>query len=190
MMTHDSCNCLIQNGGHADIDEVDDEEDGATAGHGNPGVHIEEIGEDDQPMNEGDEEDVADPQDDPVMDVPPSEDPLSDLDPDHNALEGIPSGHFHNIDRGEWINDDVDLYNPIPSFVNAKSDTLGPIELLSRELRKRKQGSETNADYDTSQKRKIESGNQIGFNVTEIGSGSGEAVNNEDKDRAAVGPVP
>lgn len=180
MMTHDSGRCLLQNGGLDDSDD-DANEDGDPEFHGNPGVHIQEI-EDDQP-NANNANDAADnPMENQEATDSEELDALSDIDPNHNALEDISSDSYRGMIRGEWVNAGDELFNPIPSFVNATGD------LLERELRKRKQTEDGDNKF-ASQKRKT--GPVIGrFRNMEVANGSGEGANTNIKDGAAVGPVP
>lgn len=198
LLTHDSGNCLIQNGGPDNSDDDDGNEDGDYAMVGNPGIQIQEIGEDGQPIVDNEEAEEALPVANPEVNVEErdvmqavaesdGEGNLSDIDPDHNSLEEIPSGNFQGMFRGEWINEEDVLYNPIPSFANATGDIPGSIGMLTRELRKRKQMDE--AESSTARKRKVEVENQTGNLGRKEDRGSGGNSNN-DRDRAEVGPVP
>lgn len=176
MMTHDSGNCLIQNGGPGNSDGDDDDE-GDQEMHGNPRVHIVELGEDGQPIVEPEDEGEANIQNEPVAAVVEEGEELSDIDPDHNALEG------------DWSNEEEVLFNPFPSFANATGDILSPAELLEREIRKRKHCQE-NGESSNAQNRKIETENQPPFSRRgQINESDGNHKDDE-HDRAAVGPVP
>ncbi|KAG7543468.1 Reverse transcriptase domain [Arabidopsis thaliana x Arabidopsis arenosa] len=163
MMTHDSGSCLIQNGGPGNSDGDDDEE-GDQELHGNPGVHIQEIGDDGQPIADEDAEGAINIQMEPADGAPAVDKELSDIDPDHNALEDILSE--------EWDSDEDTLLNPFPSFVNVTGDAPGPVEILARELRKRKQGPE-NGESSKAQKQKLEVENQNCLICKEESNGQG-----------------
>lgn len=72
MLTHDTGNCVLQNGGeepHSDDDNDDDHQ--PMDAHNNHGVQIREINGDEDEAEENINE-------------------LDDIDPDHNALEDLP----------------------------------------------------------------------------------------------------
>ncbi|CAL9239251.1 unnamed protein product [Arabidopsis halleri] len=129
----------------------DDDEEGDHEMHGNPGVHIVELGEDGQPIMEPEAEGEANIQNAPAADV---------------------------VEEG--------------------GDILSPTELLDRELRKRKHGLPTsiclhgpeNGESSNAQKRKIETESHSPFIRRGQSNDSTENHNNDEHDRAAVGPVP
>lgn len=188
MMTHDSGRCLIQNGGpeNLDDDEDDNDDDEPQVGLGNPGVHIQEIGEDGMPIDDESSGNEAEHQEEQIVDAPNDGTALSDIDPDHNALKDISSGDSSGVLGGEGVISDA---NNLPSFVNYSGNIRGPIALLGRELRKRKQTTESETEASSSRKKVSVESNAI--QVAEITSAvKEETVPFSDKDRAAVGPVP
>ncbi|KAG7556714.1 Ribonuclease H domain [Arabidopsis suecica] len=89
-MTHDSGNCVLQNGGSDHSDGDDDNDEGDQEFHGNPGVHIVEIGDDGQPIPNDDAEAENVVPDVPIGDEINVDEALSDIDPNHNALMDSP----------------------------------------------------------------------------------------------------
>jgi len=189
-MTYDAGSCVLQNGALHDSDGDDDNAHDDQEFHGNPGVHIQEIGDDGQPIQDGDEvgEEIVPG---PVgADVNEAEEEVSDIDPTHNALEDISSDNDRNMFHGEWTCDEDLLYNPVPSFANATGDILGPVELLSQELRKRKHNFEVGEASGSSRRRKITSQEDSEGHDSENSVGSEDNINKQNQGRAAVGPVP
>lgn len=187
MLTHDSGRCLLQNGGPDNSDDDDNEED-QDEYHGNPGVHIQEIEEDDHPAEAIDMADNQPPLGDQPELVLYELDSLFDIDPDHNALVAISSDSPNDVSPDEWKNN-VDIVNPIPDFANDTGDTPSPLDFLFRERRKRKQSDEVE-DMSSFQKKTAGIEVQRSFQNMEKGSGSGEVSTPTQIDGAAVGPVP
>lgn len=196
MLSHDAGNCLIQNGGVNNSDGEEDDDGDHQVYHGNPGVHIQELDENDQPI-----EDNAVAAEEPVIveenhnenqeAIESDEDAaLPDIDPDHNALIDISPEHIPGMSRGEWDNKEEALPKPIPSFANFPGDILSPADLLVREIRKRKQDSEIDEDMGNLRKKTSVPVHQSWISRFEKGSGSRDNSTQHVTDGAAVGPVP
>lgn len=160
LMTHDYGSCVIQNGGPDSSDNEDDADEGNhKAFQGNPGLHIQEIDDDGQPIidievAEEDQAPADQQQDEPIIASPEAEEGIfPDIDPDHNSLIDLPSERFRGMFRGERANNEGFIYNPLPSFANEPVGDLGPVETLRREIRKRKHTSD-DAESSTSQSKK------------------------------------
>lgn len=186
MMTHDSGSCLIQNGGPNMSDDENDDDEDEVQGHGNPGVHIQELYDDGEPIVDIEAVVEGEPQEVQNADSPAEEGNLSDIDPNHDSMAAISSDQNCDFPLGEWENV---AFNPIPAFANATGAILSPFDLLKREIRKRKQESGSQ-DQINQRRRKTGSTNQTCSNNIKMGSGSGGNPPPDDRDRAAVGPVP
>lgn len=212
MLTHDSCACLIQNGGEELVDDEDDNDQPPQERRQNQGVVIREINEDDQmenvdqndnnaEMREAEEAQNGANQQENNEDVV-SEEELSDIDPHHDALADYEPYEHYDMFSGE--RNDSELLNPIPIFENSCGDIPGspshsiysqihPLALMDSEG---VVDPETAPVVDKGKRKRedliIENETMGSLKVTvrEKGEGSGSKASEPYLWRGAVGPEP
>lgn len=188
MLTHDSGNCLIQNGGGGHNSNSDDSDDDnhQPEGQNNHGVQIQEIVNEDQVDPEGNAGD---------MNV--------DIIPEHNGVEEVDL--FEEAQLGSMFAAEMEMneiYNPCPFFANATGDVPGREVLpsspttqsldtmrdlymvyvdpdeVSRNGQRKRRHEETGQEHKTARTK-----------VFNQGEGSG-TTSDVDDIRDAVGPIP
>lgn len=194
MLTHDSGNCLIQNGGEEQNQDGDDDEDmddnNPMIPHHNHGVVIRE-------MIEGEEEEEADVDEEGEVNAEEQEslqDALLEIE------ERGPPYSMFNAER-----ETNELFNPIPAFDNATGDISGSsaypsfesiiprLEIMDEAIRtqgtigaivdkgKRKREESPDSSPDSDKSKMV---------IREKGESSGGNASESEQVRGAVGPEP
>lgn len=195
MLTHDSGNCLIQNGGMDNHDEDNDNDDLENQNDGNRGVHIEEIEENVDNNNQIAVNGVAEHLENEL----PTDDEDMEVNPELERRDNILSD---KLEQSE-------LFNPFP---NERPEECNNANIeVSLAFEEEDDATPTNmleiytalGDMDEAQpsrKRKpdyLDSTRHNKLTIREKGEGSNtdkEAINSDnpisDQTRGAVGPIP